>query len=116
MGKQAFQNIQRYGHSTWFEWCDEHWNTSANALDGSVEENQLTFLSAEKPPEPIIQKISQMFPSVTIHYAWAGASLEDDCGARIYQNGAVIQENIHAGQEAVELPSDQQGPFDLKME
>ena len=24
LGKQAFQNIQRYGHPTWFEWCAEH--------------------------------------------------------------------------------------------
>ena len=31
LGKQAYENIQKYDSPTWYEWCNKHWGTKWNA-------------------------------------------------------------------------------------
>ena len=68
--------------------------------------NRLSFLTAWNAPKPILEKLSQMFPSITIHHVWADEDIGHNCGDRTYKNGTVTQEHLPTGQEAVELGCD----------
>ena len=106
LGKQAYQNIQKYGCPTWYEWRIQNWGTKLNASGAEVLDGRLSFLTAWNAPKQILEKLSQMFPSITIHHVWADEDIGHNCGDRTYKNGAVTQEYIPTGQEAVELGCD----------
>ena len=50
-----------------------------------------------------MEKLSGMFPSVSIHHAWADEDIGHNCGECTYQNGDVTQEYLPTGHEAIEL-------------
>ena len=106
LGKQAYQNIQKYGCPTWYEWRIQNWGTKWNASGAEVLDGRLSFLTAWDAPNPVMEKLSEMFPTVSIHHVWADEDIGHNCGERTYQNGAVTQEYIPTGQEAVELGCD----------
>ena len=106
LGKQAYQNIQKYGCPTWYEWRIQNWGTKWNASGAEVLDGRLSFLTAWNAPKQILEKLSQMFPSITIHHVWADEDIGHNCGDRAYKNGTVTQEYIPTGQEAVELGCD----------
>ena len=66
----------------------------------------MSFLTAWNAPEPVIAKLSEMFPTVSIHYVWADEDIGYNCGKRTYQGGVVTQEHIPTGHEAIELSCD----------
>ena len=106
LGKQAYQNIQKYGCPTWYEWRIQNWGAKWNASGAEVLDGRLSFLTAWNAPKQILQKLSQMFPSITIHHVWADEDIGFNCGECTYQNGTVTQEYLPSGQEAVELACD----------
>ena len=53
--------------------------------------------------KPVMEKLSGMFPSVSIHHAWADEDIGHNCGECTYQNGDVTQEYLPTGHEAIEL-------------
>ena len=69
-------------------------------------DGRLSFLTAWNAPKQILEKLSQMFPSITIHHVWADEDIGHNCGDRTYKNGTVTQEHLPTGQEAVELGCD----------
>ena len=106
LGKQTYQNIQKYGCPTWYEWRIQNWGTKWNASGAEVLDGRLSFLTAWNAPKQILEKLSQMFPSITIHHVWADEDIGHNCGDRTYKNGTVTQEHLPTGQEAVELGCD----------
>ena len=106
LGKQAFHNLQNFGYPTWYEWRNQNWGTEWNARGSEISDGRLSFLTAWNAPKPVIEKLSEMFPTVSIHHAWADEDIGFNCGERTYQNGAVTQEYLPTGQEAVELGCD----------
>lgn len=106
LGNQAYQNIQKYGCPTWYEWRIRNWGTKWNASNAEIAERQLSFLTAWNAPKPILEKLSQMFPSITIHHVWADEDIGHNCGERTYQGGVVTQESLPTGHEAIELGCD----------
>lgn len=92
IGRQAFQNVQKYGSPTWYEWHTRHWGTKWNAYGCRLSGNNLSFLTAWNAPHPIIQKLSEQVPDVTIHHAWADEDIGINCGYRDYLGGTVTDE------------------------
>ena len=106
MGKQAYQNIQKYGASTWFDWCVENWGTKWPALqdDISVRENELCFDTAWSFPNGIVEKLSRTYPKVVIMAEWADEDIGNNCGRAVYKNGKLIDGYFPTDQkEAVEF-------------
>ena len=85
LGKQAYQNIQKYGCPTWYEWRIQNWGTKWNASGAEVLDGRLSFLTAWNAPKQILEKLSQMFPSITIHHVWADEDIGYNCGNRTYK-------------------------------
>ena len=61
-------NIQKYGHATWYDWCNENWHTKWNACDPSVkwdnDDLEVFFQTAWGFPSPIIEMMIEKFPEL----------------------------------------------------
>ncbi len=97
LGKQAYLNELRYGAKDWYDWCNLHWNTKWNAC--GYEEGRdysqgdcLWFQTAWDRPEPIIEKLSEMFPEIEMTHEFANEDISMDCGRVTYLAGKAIDE------------------------
>lgn len=62
-------NFEATGHSTWYSWCYENWETKWNAFDQSLpEDNTIIFYTAGAPVYKLIATLSKSFPQVKIEY------------------------------------------------
>ena len=107
LGKQAYENIQKYGSPTWYEWCTENWGTKWPAIqpDGvPLSEEMVCFETAWAFPEGIVAKLSTLFPDITFTIKWADEDLGNNCGKAVYSNGKVIDLDIPTSQkESIEF-------------
>ena len=90
-GKTAVNNLIRYGAATWYEWCIEHWGTKWNAYSNEQEdEDTIIFETAWSNPEPVMLKLSEMYPETTIEHWWADEDMGSNDGYRVYQGGQIV--------------------------
>lgn len=92
MGKQYFENLEKYGHTTWYNWCWDNWGTKWNAWDTYIEnDDTITFVTAWNPPDNVIKKLSEMFPDeeVTVEWDEEGGT----AGKFTYLDGECIEED-----------------------
>ena len=66
--RQYKENIDRFGHGSWYGWCQQHWGTKWNAEDSVVtlESQQLvvTFTAASAFPKPVLSALSRKWPEL----------------------------------------------------
>jgi len=71
----VFNAIKETGHPSWYEWSVEHWGTKWNAYSlrrvARVSPTELTFMfdTAWSVPKPVLDKLAELFPSLTIRTA-----------------------------------------------
>lgn len=92
LGKAAWNNIQKYGAPTWYEWCINNWGTKWNAYgydknSDYSSEKSLRFQTAWSAPQPVIERLSAMYPDVTFEQEFADEDLGANCGRKCYRNG-----------------------------
>lgn len=108
IGKIAWQNIQKYGSPTWYEWSIGNWGTKWNAYgyDECTDYSgcdDFGFQTAWSAPHQILRKLSEMYPTITFEHQWADEDLGMNCGKRIYLGGEVIDEFIPEGIRSTEF-------------
>jgi len=73
--RQFKENVEKYGHGSWYGWCKEHWGTKWNAEEPSVsaELGQLTvrFTAAGAAPKKVLVALSKRWPSLEVHVQYA---------------------------------------------
>lgn len=97
LGKKAYNNIVNYGHQSWYNWSIANWGTKWNSYgyknfpkyNGGDE---IRFLTAWSAPHPILKKLSEMFPDVTVKHKWADEDIGANCGERTYFGGEIVDE------------------------
>lgn len=92
LGRQAFQNNQKFGLPDWYDWRWKHWNTKwdAGGYDKNTDYSQcdkLVFRTAYQEPAPVIQKLSEMFPDIEFTHQWAEEQMVVNCGTAKYKAG-----------------------------
>lgn len=97
LGKQAYQNQLLYGAKDWYDWCNLYWNTKWNACgyeDGHdySQGDCLWFQTAWDRPEPVIEKLSEMFPDIEMTHDFANEDYSQSSGSVTYLAGRVIDE------------------------
>ena len=109
IGRTAVNNQLEYGAPTWYEWRTQphNWNTKWNSYypgeyDGGKE---ITFQTAWCPPHPIIQKLSEMYPEVTMRHAWANEDPSMDAGEVYYLNGEETESYVPVAEEDIQAMS-----------
>jgi Ferredoxin-like domain in Api92-like protein len=60
--------LEKYGAYDWYDWCLMNWGTKWSPSNVNIESNEdritMIFDTAWSFPEPIFQKLSEMFPSL----------------------------------------------------
>ena len=109
LGVTAVSNIHEYGSPTWYEWAVSNWGTKWNACgyepDTDYSDNGMIWLqTAWSAPDPIYQKLSELYPNIEFKCQWADEDLGSNCGERTYKNGEIISEDIpKSNREAMEF-------------
>lgn len=111
LGEKAYQNIQKYGCPTWYEWCYENWGTKWNACHYvPLHEglSTLQFDTAWSDVRGLIKLLSEKYPDQRVRYRWADEDIGSNVGECVFQNGEVISENIpqNLSREAFELSAE----------
>ena len=60
--------------------------------DDQYSDGKITFVTANNAPAPIMQKLSEMYPDITMRHQWADDNVGHNCGERVYKAGSVIEE------------------------
>lgn len=91
-GKIYLNNYVNYGCTTWYEWCTKNWGTKWNAYSNEQrDENTIEFETAWSNPEPVMLKLSEMYPDVTIEHWWADEDMGSNDGYRVYRGGSIVE-------------------------
>lgn len=115
--EQSAANRKEFGYSNWYDWNVANWGTKWD-VDAQIDDYQssdtemiFTFESAWGPPEAAMQKLSELFPEITIRHSY----LEEGVGfvgVTEFENGEVIDKQYAEGTESDEwrqLASDEFG-------
>ena len=99
-GKKYLHNLSKYGHKTWYDWCSDpsNWNTKWNSCDSEcsrIDDNEVmfTFSTAWSFCHPIVKKLSEMFPALTIEAKWSDEDAGSNTGSIEIRNKVYISEN-----------------------
>lgn len=97
LGKTAWNNIQKYGAPTWYDWTINNWNTKCNAYgyDKNTDYSKntdLRFQTTWAAPHPIIERLAEAYPAIAFEHEWADEDIGYNCGRRSYQNRERIEE------------------------
>ena len=88
LGNKYLANKEKYGATTWYDWCIEHWGTKWNACDATWEgDNFVCFNTAWGAPEPVYQRLSELFPDIEFSVLFADEDLGNNCGTIDYSDG-----------------------------
>ncbi len=98
-GDLGQEEMEQYGENNWYDWSVEHRGTKWNAYgyesfvpyEGG---NTIEFLTAWSRPEPVVIKLSQMFPDAQFQHAWADEDIGSNVGEILYQNGEEMEYDV----------------------
>lgn len=85
------KDIIVHGSYSLDEWCCNNWGTRWNSFHTIIRnENEISFETMNYPPEPIIKKISEMYPDKIIEHYWADEPCQC-CGYTRHGYGSMIE-------------------------
>ena len=92
--QQMRNNIEKYGHTDWYEWQVFNWGTKWAPSDIYVDYHSnthmvLRFDSAWSPPCKLVQKLSELYPSLGFALSFEEGGMAF-LGAESYFNGEAI--------------------------
>ncbi len=94
LGRKMYLNQQKYGYSTWYDWCIDNWGSKWNACNCElVDNNMVVFQTAWSPVKPIIEKLAELFPKVGIFYQYAEEQIGYYVGEEEYADGVLEYSN-----------------------
>lgn len=99
------ENIKKYGHKDWYDWCYANWGTKWGACefewnsftqeDGKVEVGAeyigAYFQSAWSPAEGLIKEISKQFPTLVFSLVYTEES-HAFAGCSVFRDGKLLAE------------------------
>lgn len=95
-----------------YNWCISNWGTKWNSygyesIENPDDSDTISFLTAWSAPHPVLEKLTAMFPSVTIEHEWADEDIGYNCGRRIYYDGERTEEYYpNCGREGTEFAAE----------
>lgn len=109
MGDLGTAERERYGAHNWYDWSRANWGTKWNAFrfDDAPDDympDRIVFITANGAPHPVLQKLSELYPDITMHHQWADDDIGVNCGERTYKGGQIIDEYMpDYGRRSVEF-------------
>ena len=91
LGRTAFQNEQKYGASSWYDWRINNWGSKWSAYNTEiVEDNTIEFNTAWSDVKPIILALSEKFPDVEMKYQWSDEDIGCNMGDVTFKDGECV--------------------------
>ncbi|MDR3344444.1 MAG: hypothetical protein LBT21_02445 [Oscillospiraceae bacterium] len=86
------KEVALYGKNTLLDWQIENYGTKWNAYGYEnfpeyADGNEICFYTAWSRPEPVIQKLSEMYPDAQFQHQWADEDIGMNVGEITYANG-----------------------------
>ncbi len=114
LGEQAYDNLQKYGHASWYSWCIQNWGTKWNAYqscplrDGG---DTMRFLTAWSAVPKLMRKLSEKYPEQRITYRWADEDIGYNVGEIVLKGGNIIEDRtpVPGSREAYEMAAEIMG-------
>ena len=90
IGENYLHNFEKYGSTTWYGWCCDHWGTKWNASEPYWSDDMVTFETAWSAPYPIYEELAKKFPGVDIDVDYADEDLGSNCGQITCRDGMCV--------------------------
>ena len=105
LGEKAFNNIQKYGVKSWYNFAIQKWGTKWNAYDCCLDDVSVdnfkedllnldnitfNFQTAWSAPAQIFDELSKKYPDVTFYIEYADEDIGHNCGYFEIKNGNVL--------------------------
>lgn len=100
-GRQAMVNIVKYGCKDWYSWCNKYWGTKWNAYgqpDDRNTDDTIFFQTAWSSPVELMQKLSGLFPKVTIELTFADEDSGSNTGKVTFKDGEELDSDYPESQ------------------
>lgn len=93
LGKMAFQNEQKYGAKTWYEFHIQNWGSKWNSYNSEMaKDNTIEFNTVWTNVKPVVLALSRKFPDIEINYQWADEDIGINMGDVTFKNGECVDE------------------------
>jgi len=112
-GDLSSTDRELYGKDNWYDWSVGNWSTKWNSY--GYEDfpeysggDEIRFYTAWSPPEPVIRRLSEMYPEVEFRHAWADEDIGMNVGEVTYANGEYAEYDVPKGgtKEAYEMAAE----------
>lgn len=97
LGQKYIDNVEKYGFRTWYDWRRYNWGTKWNASDAWANDGLggcFGFNTAWCFCEPVIQRLSELFPEVSIDFVFADEDAGCNTGRGTYKAGELVSEDF----------------------
>ena len=88
-GTIGTKEMEIYGENNWYDWSIENWGTKWNSEDAEVDGNEILFLTAWSPCDPVIAALAKMYPTMRFTHTFYETGM-CFCGKRVYENGKIV--------------------------
>lgn len=104
IGKKYVEIFKECGAKDWYDWSICHWGTKWNAYETSLETLDeysvvISFQTAWNGVPNIIQKLTEMFPTITFDYKYADEDMGYNCGEGYGEDGEFSFLMLQGGSE-----------------
>ena len=84
-------NYLNYGYVSWYHWSIDNWGTKWNSYEIEyINDNQVTFQTAWNFPYPVIRKLSELYPELTIIAEYYDEEFGYNLGSCTFKEGILI--------------------------
>lgn len=106
IGRKYAENLENYGHTTWYDWSIQNWGTKWNAYNcRKISQTEFSFQTAWSNVTMLINIISKKYPSIKIEYTYADEDTGYNVGYFVFLGGEIQERNTPDGgsKEAYDL-------------
>ena len=101
LGDKYLKNKEQWGFTTWYDWHCHYWGTKWNSCDVIWNNNIVKFDTAWSTPEPLLDRLADLFPDVQMSLKYADEDIGYNCGEIKYNiNSDQIPRLIFGTEEA----------------
>jgi hypothetical protein len=86
MGKTLYENIEKYGAPTWYDWCCNNWGTKWNACESEVYGQTLEFRTAWGFAEPVMRKLAELCVKYGVEFEGEWADEDMGCNTGYFES------------------------------